>query len=579
MINIKNCIRKLSTSALCALFCAASLAGCGNGEEAAEVTPTPEVQVEADESQSPVSGGVLVTAMPANAESLDPLLANNKDLINLLSLVYEPLLKQDNTGNLTSVLAETWSTSDDGVTWTIQLRRDVKWHNSNETLNANDVIYTYNVLKSSGYAKSPYRAQLDKIAGIEVMDEYTVVVTGVEPGIEVLFSLEFPVVSRKLFTRNTGTGPYIITAADLSQGVVLTANTNWWKRTPYITNIAAKCVEDGATALSLLAIRQINFAPTDSVTVSSYREEGVTNIYELYTQHAELMYFNSSSWRLTDANVKKAIAYALDRREIISKCYYNHAVAVDVPYPPDSWLYDTATKVYDTDISKAIELLESSGWVDYDGDGIREKKEDNGISRLKLTLLVNDTPDNLVRKDVAQLIKSQLAKVGIEIEILTAQWRESSQEYLTALSAGGFDLALAGIYLDETGDLTELLYTGGSRNYGKYSSEAMDEILNKNAGSNAEFKEYAGELQERFLKDMPFMMLYCRTYSVAYTADLTISTDIRYTNLFNSIEKWYFNAEGRARYTLEYAELDFYGVPALQAPVLDEAGAMPEPAE
>jgi len=103
--------------------------------------------------------------------------------------------------------------------------------------------------------------------------------------------------------------------------------------------------------------------------------------------------------------------------------------------------------------------------------------------------------------------------------------------------------------------------------------------LSRNAADTAAHKENAAELQQRFLKELPFMMLYCRTYSVAHTADLTISTDIRDTNLFNSIEKWYFNAEGRARYTLEYAELDFYGVPALKAPVLDEPEATPQPVE
>ena len=581
MTNIRNCIPRLLISGLAL---AVALSGCG-GEAAVEQTPGPTAMVQEDESASPGAGGALFPTMPSNVESFDPLLVNNSELMNLLSLVYEPMIKQDNTGVLSSYLAETWSTTDGGVTWTIQLRRGVSWHGSSELMTANDVLYTYQVLQSSAYEESPYRAQLEKIASIEAVDEYTVVVTGVTPGIDVLYALDFPIVSRKLFSENKGTGPYEITAADSSQGIILTANNNWWKRTPYITNVVAKCVEEGATALSLLSIRQINFAPTDSVTVSSYREEGVTNIIEVYTQHVELLYLNASSWRLTDPNVKKAIAYALDRREIISKCYYNHAVAVDVPVVPDSWLYDAASKIYDTDVSMAIQLLEESGWIDYDGDGVREKKEDNGISKLKLSLLVNNTPDNLVRKDVAQLIQSQLAAVGFDVEIIEASWTDTSTEYVTALSAGGFDMALAGIYLDESGDVSQLLSSGGSRNYSKYASEAMDSILNTQASDESEYRQKSLEMQKLFVEDLPFMMLYCRTYSVVHTSDLTVSTDIRYTDLFRSIEKWYFNARGRAKYTLEYAELDISGVPALKTPVLDEpdeeggdSGTQEEPA-
>lgn len=115
------------------------------------------------------------------------------------------------------------------------------------------------------------------------------------------------------------------------------------------------------------------------------------------------------------SGVRQAIAYALDRRDIISKAYYNHAFACDVPVPPDSWLYDSASKIYDTDVAKARDLLEDAGWADYDEDGVLDKREGDSISRMRLTLLVNDTPDNQVRKDVAALIKARLALVGIEV--------------------------------------------------------------------------------------------------------------------------------------------------------------------
>lgn len=578
MKNTKSFIRRLLIkrpaqvslpfrSACATLACALLLTGCGgSGNPSAEATPEPTSVLVEDESKNPVPGGALIIGIPQNVESFNPLLVNTKEVKNLLSLVYEPLLTYDSSDRLSACLAETWNTYDGGVTWVVTLRKGVTWHGESDFFTARDVLYTYELLKSEDYAQSPYRKQVEKIASIEATDEYGLVVTGVNPGMSALYALTFPVVSRDHFAKNKGTGPYVLTAANPASGVLLTVSQKWWKKPPYIQNVLAKTMEEGTTALSLLQIREINFAPSTSVTATSYREENVVNIYEAYSQHAELLYINHNAWRLQDVRVRQAIAYALDRREIISRCYYNHAVAVDVPVPPDSWLYDSASKVYDTNVTKAKELLEAAGWMDYDGDGIRELREEGGISRLKLTLLVNDTADNLIRKDVAALIKSQLAQIGIQIDIVTSPWNEGANDYVTALTAGGFDLALAGINLDRSPDLSALLSASGERNYGRYSSERMDRLVSKvNASaSEKELKENMTELSEAFTAELPFVMLYFRTYSIAYSAELTISTDIRDTDLYRSVDKWHLSKAGRSMYNAEGVPL--FGVANLPAP-------------
>ncbi len=522
--------------------------------------------------QNPVPGGALIVGIPQNVESFDPLLVNTKELKNLLALVYEPLLIYDSADRLSSCLAETWNTQDGGVTWVISLRKGVTWHGESDFFTARDVLYTYELLKSEAYEHirltacwrtgSPPSRRRTKARPCGNRGA-----AGHVRFIRADFSHRLP----GPFFKKQGNRPLCSECGKPAAGALLTASQGWWKKPPYIQNVLAKCMDEGTTALSLLQIREINFAPSSSVTATSYREENVVSIYEAYTQHAELLYVNHSAWRLKDANVRKAIAYALDRREIISRCYYNHAVAVDVPIPPDSWLYDSASKVYDTNVSKAKELLESSGWMDYDGDGIRELREEGGISKLKLTLLVNDTPDNLIRKDVASLIKSQLAQVGIEIEVVSSPWGEGANDYMTALTAGGFDLALAGINLERSPDLSALLSAAGSRNYGKFSSDAMDGLVSKvnSSASEKELKANMASLTAKFTEELPFVMLYFRTYSIAYSAELTISADIRDTDLYRSVEKWHLSKDGRSMFNAD----------GVSIAGLDDLTAPAEPAE
>ena len=571
---LKKSDRPKRAAKACLLFalCAALLlcAACGQETPAPSASPTP---VLADEGESSMAEGVLVTAIPANYSTIDPLLADNREVQSLLSLVYEPLLAYDNTSRLTAALAETWSTTDGGVTWTVNLRRNVRWHGSEDTLSANDVIYTYRVLQTEAYAGSVYAAQAEKIASIEAVDEYTLIVTGKDAGMSALYALTFPIVSREHFTQNAGTGPYSIAAADDEVGVELTANPNWWKRTPYIQTIRAVCMEEGS-ALSLYGIREVNFAPTNSVTASTYREEGVTNVYEVNTQHCEMMFLNHNSWRLSDSKVRQAIAYALDRPEIISQCYYNHMAVTDLPVPPDSWLYDSQSLVYDTNTERAEQLLEEAGWIDYDGDGVREQRQNDTLIELSLTLLVNDTPDDLTRRDAAALIQEQLGAVGIRVDVTAAAWSGETNAYATALEAGGFDLALVGMQMPRSYDLTELLGTEGAYNYGNYSSERMDELLRRanSASSESELQERMAAVYELFLEELPFVQLYFRTYSVVYSAELVPSTNIRYTELYNSIERWYFVEE-----STDWPDLGISGVPALPAPDLSSLTASPEP--
>lgn len=557
MRNTKSFIRQRLTnryrqaiSLVLALLAALLFIGCAPNEVvSASPSPTataPETVVEED--VLPQDGGQLLIPMAFNPPTFDPLLTNTKELQAILSLVYEPLLKYDLNNRLSLSLAENWEPVDEqGLTWRIKLRSDVTWHNSSEKLTADDVVYTLDLLKSDEYQSSFYAANMNRIVAYTAEDERTLLITSSGPGASVLHALIFPVVSRSRFSSGkiVGTGPYKVKSAERSVGMELEANERWWRQQPYIKSILAYAVADNETALAMLSIHKLNFVPTSILTAGKYREEGVTKVFEIMSEQSEALLINHKRANLQDARVRQAIAYALDRREIISKAYLNHAFSADVPVPPDSWLYDPGSKVYDYNIEKAKELLESAGYKDRDGNGVVEDNVD--ASPLSVSLLVNDTPDNQVRKDVAQLIKAQLAKVGIEVDITHSVWSTEKNEYLHALEAGAFDLAIAGFNLDRELNLDFALSTTGKRNYGSYNDAQMEELLSayRKAVLDKDIKTAAIAIQKRFVEELPFIHLYFRTNSIVYTDSLKGLTDIRDRDILRTVEKWNFNVAGR----------------------------------
>ena len=141
---------------------------------------------------------------------------------------------------------------------------------------------------------------------------------------------------------------------------------------------------------------------TSATTVGKYRQDGITNVQDVMTQNVEIMLVNSNSQSLNDVKVRQALACALDRSKIISNIYMNRAQACDVPIAPDSWIYESKSKLYDYNTVKALELFAEAGWTDSDGDGRLEK---NGMSltEMSLKILVNDSTDS-TRKNAAAAV-------------------------------------------------------------------------------------------------------------------------------------------------------------------------------
>jgi len=516
----------------------AVFSGCGrsasaeNEEEIAVPVSTPEPQ--------PITGGEVRMYKPTNADVTDPLKVNTEEMLNFFSMIFESLVSISADGKLTAELAENWTSEDGGKTWSIKLREWVTWHGHDISLTPSDIILTFERLKSLG-DDSYYSYCTNTIESIEAIDNQNIKVVTKSGGYASLYGLTFPVMmAGEATARPVGTGPYKYDGYR-DGGVLLTANDGWWKQRPYIDSFLFIERDSNDVALASYSAGQLDMVPTSATTAGKYRQEGITIVQDVMTQSMELMLVNSTSGALSDSRVRQAIAYGLDRSKIISNVYMNRAQSCDVPVAPDSWIYDSKSKMYDYNASKALALLEEAGWTDVDDDG-RLEKGGMALTELNLMLLVNDSTDS-ARKNAAAAIADQLGEIGISVEVVTAAYSvgQTGGEYMDMLKNGEYDIALIGMNLGRDSNLVDVMASNGKANYGNYYDYELDVLARSmmSAGDEAAYRDAASAFQLAFAQKLPFIPLYFRLNSIVYSADIKGMTDVREPDIMRSVDKWY----------------------------------------
>jgi len=522
--------------------------GCGSSEQAeasASQTPIPQYTLPPVAKKTvPQSGGELTFAVPnKEGTSYNPLKVKNVELYNLFSLIYEQPIRIGSDGKAQPELVETWKVDDTGTVWTFALRKGVKWQDDHGDFTSADILYTINQIRSYTAADSPYAKYNSLISDCTAVDENTISLTMTEPGNAALYFMTFPVLC-KAYCENgsldndvpVGTGPYYVSDFNMPDGMTLQPNSVWWKQQPYIQKLNVVGSPDHDSEMSSFEQNLINVVTTSELTVDTYQKYNEVDYVDYQTQYYDCLLPNMTGL-FQDVNLRLALAYALDKRDIISKALLGHAAAVDYPVPPDSFLSGGSANISEFNRQKAMEILEKSGWKDRDNNGVVEQVNGNQITELNFELLIPTDSKDTYRGDVADNIVSQLKECGMNVTIK----EESSEDYKKSLESGSFQLALCTFYLDVNPDVTPLVGTEGSCNYGKFSDTELDGLLKtcNTATEDGSMKEAYLKMEDRFLAVMPQIGLYFRTNALLYKADITVANGMRDRNLFSTIPSWY----------------------------------------
>jgi peptide/nickel transport system substrate-binding protein len=206
-----------------------------------------------------------------------------------------------------------------------------------------------------------------------------------------------------------------------------------------------------------------------------------------------------------DKRVRQAIAYAIDKNEIVDVVLFGLGSPSTGPYVPNTWPYNPNVKTYEHDPEKARHLLKEAGWSDTDGDGTLDKEG----KPFEFTIFTN--MGNTLRMNTATIIQWRLARVGIKVEIRALEWSTFINEFIDKRR---FQAVILGWSIGLDPDQFDIWHSSKTKvkefNFVSYNNPEVDELLDRGRRTFdiAERKRAYFRIQEILADELPYIFLY-----------------------------------------------------------------------
>ncbi len=513
----------------------------------------------------PVRGGIYTEGVIGTPQILNPFLAGTDADRDISGLLFEGLSTLLPDGSIQPALAEKWEVSSSGTVYTCTLRNNAYWHNG-EPVTSVDVLFTLNLLRSPGFpAPSASLQSLWARVQAQALDDRRVRFILERPYAPFLGYTTFPLLPAHLLQKVTpadlpahpfhqhpiGTGPFrFVRLAEGEDGIPvleLEANPLYYRGMPYLEGVHFRYYRDEGWLVEALLHGEVDGAFGLSRSALD-RLAGRADLvaYRAYLQAYNILFLNTRSPFLGDRRVRRALALGLDRTALL-KDLEEEAFPANGPISPISWAYKPDLPAFPYDPVRATELLEEAGWLDWNGDGVRERD----IRSLELVLLTRDTPPE--RVVLANRIKQQLAPLGISVRVAIVP----HETFRRRLAERDFDLLLYGWgQLGRDPDAFALWHSGqigpeGS-NFSSLQNETIDHLLEQGRitpDRNLRISIY-WQFQEQFVQEVPAIPLYYPVYTYILPARLH---GVEFAPLnepgdrFRTITGWYLKTQVQIR--------------------------------
>ncbi len=474
--------------------------------------------------------GEIVYGMVGDPVIFNPILATDTPSGSINDRVYQGIVRANEKLEMVPYLAESITYSDDGLTWTIKVRENVKWHDG-EPFTAADVVFTYNTIMHPDYT-GVRRSNFASVESVEQTGEYELKLHLKNPDASLLSKLGIGIIPEHIFgeievaklrehpanMEPIGTGPYKWGEWAKGQYIVLVANEDYWGEGPWIEQVRFKFFQDNQTVLSAFEAGEIDYIgsiPPDDVDRVTQALEDQYNFYEFPANGYTYFGLMQDHPILGDKRVRQALAYGLNRQQIVDTIYKGRATVLNTNMPPISWAFKEGLNDYAYNKEKAIQLLEEAGWTEIGSDGIRRKDG----KPLSFTLMTSS--GNTQYEAVLAITEQQWKEIGVDVEIQYYEWSVLVEKYL---DAGNFEAYMLAWGLGLDPDCYLFWHSSAAYdergvlqgfNDCKYINERMDELLElgRTTMDQEKRKEIYGEIQTMLNEDLPNLFLYTQNYT------------------------------------------------------------------
>lgn len=493
--------------------------GCkGKKEQESAVKGTVNTEP-AGSAGEPEYGDALIDGNIGEPSILIPMLAGDSASHSVAGLVFNGLVKYDTDLSVKGDLAESWDISPDGLIITFHLRKGVKWADGVE-FTADDVMFGYQTIINEK-TPTPYKEDYLQVKKAETLDKNTFRVTYEKPFAPALTTwgslvvlpkhlLEGKDITKAPFGREpVGMGPYKLKKWVSGQEVLLDSNRDYFEGRPYIDRYVYKVIPDPATMFLELQAGGVDMM---GLTPIQYTKQTNTIFFKENFQKFRYpvpsytyMGFNLKHPWFKDKRVRQAIAYAIDKNEIVDVVLFGLGSPATGPYVPNTWYYNPDVKNYEHNPALAKDLLKEAGWEDTDGDGIVDKQG----QPFEFTILTN--MGNSLRNNTATIIQWRLAKVGIKVKIRMLEWSTFINEFIDKRR---FQAVILGWSLGFEPDQYDIWHSSKTKekefNFVSYNNPEVDALLEtgRRTFNMAERKKAYYRIQEILADELPYIFLY-----------------------------------------------------------------------
>lgn len=516
-------MKKLLTLILCLAMVLSVFAGCSSTpatEEGASASGD-AAQGEAADSEYK---DTLVYALNTDVQSMDPQIQNDTTSEQVVKMLYNTLLKFEDDGTVVGDLAESWSVSEDKLTWTFNLKQGVKFHNGKELTSA-DVKATFDRALNAEAGGLRTTEIIKMFTSVEAPDPYTVTITTdapYGPMESLMCNMSLGIMDADYIEQygldlgtsvegENGTGPFKVVSWERDQEIVVERFDDYFGTPAKLQTVVYTIIPEAASRVIALETGEVDVIdkPTDEDLARLEADTENYTVLRKPTISQRLFRFGCNDPIISNTKVRQAIVYAIDRQAIIDALFTGSAYPSTAPLAPVTFGYSDLGEI-EQDLELAKSLLAEAGYPDgFDTKIVTTERYQNGI-------------------ELAEIISQQLAEIGINAEIEVWEWSALSASW-NGITADEFDQPIfimgAGPSMrDADGGLRGLYTTSetglNDRNYGFYSNAEVDALIEQGMQETDQQKrvEIYKEAMEILYREDPVAFWLFDMYGLAITS-------------------------------------------------------------